>query len=123
MLPVKKSLPGDQQQLLAFYSSLSPEKQQQLLEFAEFLTQRDSPKAAVNEIPQEVVDLPRPEEETVIAAMRRLRATYPALDTDGLLDQASILMSAHVLQGQSAVQVIDKLEILFKEAHSGQEPG
>lgn len=117
MLPVKKALPDDQKQLLAIYTSLAPEQQEQLQAFAEFLAYRRGQETGEAVTEGEIVDIPRPVEETVIAAMRRLRATYPRLNTDGLLDQASVLMSAHILQGQTAVQVIDELEILFEQAH------
>jgi hypothetical protein len=51
----------------------------------------------------------------VVAAIRRLRRTYPMLDGSAMLTQASSLMAAHVLHGRSAVSVIDELEALFKE--------
>ena len=120
MLPVKQTLPADQKKLLAAYVSLPQVKQQQLLEFAEFLTRKSVSAEAEAEatLSPAVLDIPRPENETVVAAMRRLTTTYTMVDTDGLLDQASLLMSAHVLQGKSAEQVIDELELLFEKAYS-----
>ena len=118
MLPVKQTLPADQKKLLAAYVSLPQVKQQQLLEFAEFLTQKSASAEAEATLSSAVLDIPRPENETVVAAMRRLTTTYAMVDTDGLLDRASLLMSAHVLQGKPAEQVIDDLELLFEQAFS-----
>ena len=49
----------------------------------------------------------------MIAAIRRLSATYSMLDRGAMLNETSALMSAHVLQGQGATQTIDALEALF----------
>ena len=58
--------------------------------------------------------IPRPEKESVVGAMKRLRKTYPMIDPDRLLDEASGLMSAHLLGGRPAADVIDDLEALFE---------
>lgn len=84
-------------------------QQQQLLEFAEFLSARYPNEPAVSE----PLSISRPEQETVVAAMKRLRETYPMLDPEQLLNEASGLMSAHMLQGRPANEVIDELEQLF----------
>lgn len=94
------------QQLLP---SLPEAQQQQLLEFAEFLSTRHPGIPPVSE----PLSIPRPEQETVVAAMKRLRETYPMLDPEQLLNEASGLMSAHMLQGRPANEVIDELEQLF----------
>lgn len=39
------------------------------------------------------------------------------LEKDVLLDDTSVLMSAHILQGRAAAEVIDDLEILFEETY------
>jgi hypothetical protein len=36
------------------------------------------------------------------------------VEKDDLLHEASSLMSAHVMQGKAAVEVIDELEIVFR---------
>lgn len=90
-----------------------------LLEFAEFLLRRhggsaqDESAAGAAEIPAPL-DIPRPAEETVVKAVKRLRATYPMLDARQLLNQTSELMTQHVVQGREAVEVIEELEILFR---------
>jgi hypothetical protein len=91
-----------------------------LLEFAEFLLRRhgaagpeEGETAGVPEIPAPV-EIPRPAEETVVKAVKRLRATYPMLDARRLLNQTSELMTQHIVQGREAVEVIEELEILFR---------
>ena len=89
-----------------------PEAQQvQLLEFAEFLAERHPlPEPAA----YEPLDIARPESETVVSAMKRLRASYPMLDAEKLLHETSTLMSAHLLQGKPADKIIDELERVFQ---------
>lgn len=91
-----------------------------LLEFAEFLLERHGTAGAEQgktisalKIPAPV-EIPRPVEETVVKAVKRLRATYPMLDARQLLNQTSELMTQHIVQGREAVEVIEELEILFR---------
>jgi len=56
---------------------------------------------------------PRPAGESLIAAIKRLRAGYPMLNTEALLNDVSALMAQHTLQGRPADEVIDDLEALF----------
>ena len=91
-----------------------------LLEFAEFLLIRHGsagiearPGTTAAEIPAPL-DIPRPAEESVVKAVKRLRATYPMLDARKLLNQTSDLMTQHVVQGREKTEVIEELEILFR---------
>lgn len=119
MLPPK--MPGaspDQQKLLRLYRQLTGGDRETLLSFAAFLVERqamsdESGPAAVTPLP-DPTDVPRPDDETVIAAMRRLTATYPMVDKDDLLHEASGLMTTHVMQGRPADEVIDELEVVFR---------
>ena len=43
--------------------------------------------------------------ESVVAALKRLRLSYPMLDSAPLLDAAASLVTAHVLHGRSAAEV------------------
>lgn len=97
--------------LLKLVEVLPRAQQQQLLEFAEFLAQR-YPVAGDVSTPRDIV---RPENESVIAAMKRLRESYPMLDPENLLNETSSLLSAHLMQGRSAESVIDELEVIFKK--------
>ncbi|BAO45334.1 conserved hypothetical protein [Thiolapillus brandeum] len=119
-VPTPLNLPKPQRRLLRLYSGLDDGRKSTLLAFAEFLAQQQEEDAAMPgvsepEQAQPPGDIPRPEEETVVAAMRRLTETYPMIERDALLDRATSLMMAHMLQGQPAVEVIDELEALFSQ--------
>ncbi len=111
-----------------------PEQQARtLLEFAEFLDARaaqpvdaaglPASQAAVIPLP---ADIPRPEQESVVKAIKRLAATYPMLDRSKMLNETSSLMTQHVIQGRGRIEVIDELEIIFRrhyEKFLGRESG
>ncbi|MEN8169580.1 MAG: Crp/Fnr family transcriptional regulator [Pseudomonadota bacterium] len=111
MFPVQKSGPGPEKRLLELYKALPDAESKSLLDFAEFLAERAGPVEASE--PQEPVDIPRPDEETVVAAMKRLRDTYLMLDHSKMLHEASGLMGEHMMQGRPAPEVIDELELMF----------
>ncbi len=123
MFPVQqKNRPNPQKRLAELFASLPEAEQKSLLDFAEFLAERAGPVASPH--PQEPLDIPRPEEESVVAAMKRLRETYPMIDTSKLLHEASSLMGEHMMQGRPAPEVIDDLEQLFEryyEKHKGSD--
>jgi len=121
MLPPKVSLPASQQRLLKLFRQLPGAEQQSLLSYAEFLLQRGAGQVTAPAGDRTPADIPRPESETVIAAMRRLSATFPMLDKDALLHEASALMTAHVMQGRPAVEVIDELEVVFRRHYERVE--
>ena len=110
---------NDTKRLLEIFSGLTPAAAQQLLEFAEFLYTRHAGAAAALPplVPQ---DIPRPAEESVIKAIKRLAATYPMLDRGKMLHETSALMTQHVMQGRDAVAVIDDLEALFRQHYARQ---
>lgn len=99
---------------LAAFRALDAEGQRSLLDYAAFLQSRQAPAVS----PPEPKLAPRPTQETVVAAIRRLTAGYSALNTDLLLHEVSGLMSQHMLQGRAAPEVIDELEVLFAREHS-----
>ncbi|HIE32782.1 MAG TPA: Crp/Fnr family transcriptional regulator [Thermodesulfobacteriaceae bacterium] len=120
MLSPAVSLPREQRLLLRLFSRLDAPHRASLHAFAEFLCQQQEQEEQGNassvapeiQVPE---DIPRPEEESVVAAMRRLTATFPMVNRDALLDRATALMTSHMLQGQPVAQVIDELEVLFDE--------
>ena len=127
MLPPKLQLPRDQQRLLKLFGQLSSGDRGQLLAFAEFLIYRaqsdpKSQESVSSDKAQAPLDIPRPESESVIAAIRRLTETFPMLDKDSLLNETSALMTAHVMQGRTAVEVIDELEVIFRRHYQRQLP-
>jgi hypothetical protein len=102
----------DEKALLRLFRALPPEQQDTLFSFAEFLAAR-----AV-EIPCEIGDpepLPRPAEEKVVHAIKRLRVTYPMLDHSKMLHEISEYMTQHLVMGKPAVDVIDALETVFRK--------
>jgi hypothetical protein len=99
-------------ELIAIFDRLSAADQANVQAYAEFLASRsEQTESEISLVSPK--DIPRPEEETVVAAIRRLTDTYDMLERRLLLDETSTLMSAHILQGEEAVVVIDKLESLF----------
>ncbi len=119
MLSPALSLPREQRQLLRLFSRLDSPRRASLRAFAEFLCQQQEAEEQGSEraapeprVPEEI---PRPDEESVVAAMRRLTRTFPMINRDALLDRATSLMTAHMLQGQPAAEVIDELQALFEE--------
>jgi hypothetical protein len=105
-----------EERLLSLVRGLPKAQAGQLLEFAEFLAARHAP-AEIADVP---LSIPRPAEENVVKAIQRLSATYPMLDRVKLLDEASHLMTQHVMQGRAAVEVIDELEVLFRRHYEAQ---
>ena len=88
-----------------------------MLAFAEFLAARsEAVKEASDGDSVKQPDLvPRPENESVVAAIKRLSASYTMLDRGDMLDETSSLMTSHVIQGRPAKEVIDDLEKMFAE--------
>jgi hypothetical protein len=113
----QQGLSAAERRLVRLYRSLNTTDRDTLLSFCSFLAQRSdealtAPSTAESH-PTEPIPIERPAGESVIAAIKRLRNVYPMLERGDLLHEASSLMSAHVLQGRPAVDVIDDLEALF----------
>jgi hypothetical protein len=114
---------SDAQRLAALCARLGPAARRSLLDYAEFLAAREPAAPAP---PSEPLAITRVAGESVVAALRRLRRTYPMLDSTRLLDSAATGMTRHVLHGHAADEVIDGLETLFAEAyaaHRAREDG
>lgn len=102
---------SEERKLLQIFELLAPDQQEKLLEFAEFLAvSDDGGDGAANATPQH---LPRPADETVTMAIRRLVRTYPMLDRRRLMAETSHYLAEHALQGRAAREVIDELEVVF----------
>ena len=97
--------------LAEIFEYLPEEDQRTLFEFAEFLRSR-APEP--DPVLHEPVGIPRPAEESVVAAIKRLKQNYPMLKNKELLHETSNHMMAHMMQGKPAVEVIDELELLFE---------
>lgn len=81
-----------------------------LIDYAEFLLARHGRDESASEEP---LPIARPPRESVVVAIKRLRATYPMIDPATILHETADLMAQHVMQGRDAVDVIDELELLF----------
>lgn len=109
-----------EKRLTEILRKLPPEQTSALLDFAEYLlvrhgvSGREAETTAGRVEIQKPLEIPRPPEETVVKAVKRLRTTYPMLDPRRLLNQTSELMTQHIVQGREAVEVIEELEILFR---------
>lgn len=104
--------PDPQSRLARLFTHLPEAQQEQLIEFAEFLAER---YPEPNPTSPEPIEIARPENETVVSAMKRLRQSYPMLDPEKLLHETSALMNAHLLQGKPAEEIIDELERVFQQ--------
>lgn len=105
---------SSEKKLLSLFGRLGASEQDMLMAFAEFLVQRQETESAEPQSIPEPESIPRPDSETVVAAIKRLTATYPMLDKPQLLNETSALMTKHVMQGMDLVEVIDELESLFQ---------
>ncbi len=109
--------PRDERHLTRLYRGLDEESRVTLLRFAEFLSatgnDRDAGALAQRPALAEPEFIARPLVESVVGAIKRLSLSYPMLDRRRMLDETSILMAAHVLNGRPSRDVIDELEALF----------
>ena len=107
------TISADERRLLKRLRALEPTERETLLAFADFLVARAEPSSRAPAVAREPRLAPRPEHESVVGAIKRLSQSYDMLERDVLLHETSALMSAHVLQGRAAGDVIDELEALF----------
>jgi hypothetical protein len=104
------SEPSDREQRLqSAFRRLPAPQQEMVLEFAEYLLERYGEELP----PEEPIWIARPEDESVVGAIKRLRTSYPMLDAQALLAETSELMSQHLTGGREAEEIIDELEKLF----------
>lgn len=112
-------LKADEQSLLEAYQQLDSTNKETLLAFADFLAQRHvSTSEAESTAIAEPNPIERPENESVIKAIKRLSTTYPMVEKGKMLDTTSQLMSDHILNGRLASDVIDELEALFAQYYT-----
>lgn len=108
-----------EEKLLESFRQLDSADQSTLLAFAEFLAFRSGPvpesKPVVTQEVTEPEAIPRPAEESVVAAVKRLSKTYPMINKNEILAETSDLVSQHVIQRREAAVVIDDLEIVFEQ--------
>ena len=119
MIPPKSLFTKEESRLLKSFRKLDSQKKSNVIAFAEFMASGKTdvdpePENNKDAVPKEIK---RPEAETVIAGIRRLSESYFMLDKGEMLDDTSVLVSAHLLQGRSAKDVIDELEEMFNKEY------
>ena len=103
-----------ERRLVALFDALSDTGREMLLEYAEFLAGRHQrPMFSL-----EPLDIPRPETETVVAAIKRLVETFPMLERDKLFNETSGLMAQHIMHSRPAPEVVGELEIIFRRHYT-----
>lgn len=106
---------------MQLFRSLGEEQQRTVAAFMEFLHSRVD-KASIPK-PTEPVAIPRPGQESVVKAIKRLRATYPMIDQNKLFNDTSQQMTEHLMHGKPAVDVINELEIIFSRHYQFYRAG
>jgi hypothetical protein len=101
-------------ELLKINKELTTQNQQSLLSYAQFLLSEQQP---TSQPPQHPLTIPRPQTETVIGALKRLRKTYPMIDPDTVMDRTAELVTAHLIHGKPAADIIDQCEQVFLETY------
>ena len=117
-----------EREIIKLYKSLSTTDQQAFIAFGEFLQSRKDSleidgKSNDDTIVNEPVEIPRPKEESVIKAIKRLSATYPMVDKENILHPISDLMTSHMISGRSAPEVIDDLQDVFYKEYQSLKNG
>ncbi|MEO5364257.1 MAG: hypothetical protein H7838_11630 [Magnetococcus sp. DMHC-8] len=105
----------ERNRLLAAWQKLGRAEQRTVRLFAEFLSQQsgDGSAAPSPSPPQEPLPIPRPAQESAVLALKRLKKSYPMIETDfALLEEASQLLLKKVM-GMADAEVIEALEGLF----------
>ncbi len=102
---------ANERRLLRLYRALPASRQEGLFDYVEFMLARAQPE--LPEVANEPLGIPRPGQESVVKAIKRLRENYPMLDRARILHETSGLMTQHLVHGKVASQVIDELEALF----------
>jgi len=106
-----------EKKLLNLFADLDKDDQSSVMAFTEFLLNKAKQEGRHVEIDIEPVHIPRPKEERVVAAIKRLSAVYPMIKKDSMLNETANLMTEHMIHGRPAVEIIDELEILFQSRY------
>ncbi len=109
-----------ERELLKYFRALDAAQQDTLVAFAEFLAGKAASRLTPLQAP---LPIPRPPEEKVVHAIKRLRATYPMLDHGKLLHEVSEHMTQHMVLGRAAAEVIDDLEEVFRRHYEALASG
>ena len=100
--------------LIDLYESMDDERKRSLCDFADFLYAKADPVSKEIPAPE---DVPRPPQETVVGAVKRLKTKYHMVESMTVFSAASALMTDHMVKGRDVVEVIDEMEVLFEAAY------
>lgn len=107
---------SQKQQLIQLFEGLNQQGRDSLLDYAEYLQNKNGQVVEAESLEKkEPLFHPRPQDESVINAIKRLRTSYFMIDTDAMISETSSLMTQFMLQGREASDVIDDLERLFND--------
>jgi len=119
-----------QNNLIRVFQQLSAADQLAVSNFAEFLLSRSPDRQSASEVAAaapaplpEPNPIPRPDNEKVVAAVKRLSQTYFMLDKTKMLAVTSDLVTQHILHGREAVEVINELEQVFASQYQQLKQG
>ena len=104
----------DAKALADLFNTLDQDRQQSLFDYAEFLQTKGGNLQQDIGVP---VEVPRVENETVVGAIKRLKQTYPMIDSMEVFAVASNLMTDHMVKGRDAEEVINEIEALFEDTY------
>lgn len=102
------------QDLIDLYEAMDDDRKNSLSDFADFLFAQAEP------VSKEILppdNIPRPEQETVVGAIKRLKMTYFMVGSMSVFSDASSLMTEHMVKGRDVVEIIDEMEVLFEDAY------
>lgn len=124
--------PAQKDTFLKLLDGLSSADEAAVVSFTEFLSSRSGALSLPDFSPPELAppveipepeNIPRPEDERVVAAVKRLSKTYFMLDKKAMLSETSGLVTAHIIQGRDIVDVIDELEAVFSRQYQQLKDG
>ena len=101
-------------ELIDIFESIDDERKLSLCDFADFLYAKGGLVSKEIPAPEEVL---RPQEETVVGAVKRLKGKYHMIESMTVFSAASTLMTDHMVKGRDLTEVIDEMEILFEQAY------
>ena len=104
----------DAKALADLFNTLDKDRQQSLFDYAEFLQSKGD---LLQQDIGEPVEVPRAENETVVGAIKRLKQSYPMIDSMEVFAVASNLMTDHMVKGRDAEEVINEIEVLFEDTY------
>jgi hypothetical protein len=104
----------DQKALAEIFKTLDADAQNSLFDYAEFLQSKTADRKLEIGRPLEI---PRPENETVVGAIKRLKQSYPMIDSMEVFAVASNLMTDHMVKGRDAEEVIEEIEAIFEASY------